>query len=415
MVSTSITDSKEEIRQLKLSLHKSFDITTAFSAMDKRLDASIASIKNDLAAGRSPIPEVSYSDIQKGSFSPQDLARLKSRGVCVIRGVFAHEEVVQWNDQIMSYIVENNYFDKQKAKAQMDKYFSTLASDKPQIFDLYWSGPQMRARTSPELAEVRCWLNRLWRYETETGPVFDPNRECLYADRLRQRQPGDATLGLSPHVDGGSVERWLDSGFRSVYRHVFAGEIDSYDPFDASYRADTKEIPSPAVCSAFRTYQGWTALSPQGPGDGTLNLIPIAEAMGWILLRALLKDIAEDDLCGAEPARAMLVSKKYHTKLLDVYGPIPKVAAGDTVWWHPDVIHGVEDKHSGNGYSNVMYIGAAPDCAKNRAYLKRLRPAFEDGRSAPDFAAKDFEVDFAGRFTKDQLSPLGRLQMGYEA
>jgi hypothetical protein len=30
------------------------------------------------------------------------------------------------------------------------------------------------------------------------------------------------------------------------------------------------------------------------------------------------------------------------------------------VWWHPDVIHGVEDEHTGGMSSNVMYIGAAP-------------------------------------------------------
>ena len=44
--------------------------------------------------------------------------------------------------------------------------------------------------------------------------------------------------------------------------------------------------------------------------------------------------------------------------------PIPKVQPGDTVWWHPDVIHAVEDHHQGSDYSNVMYIGAAPDCEK---------------------------------------------------
>ena len=28
------------------------------------------------------------------------------------------------------------------------------------------------------------------------------------------------------------------------------------------------------ICSAFRTFQGWTALTRQGPGDGTLKLVP---------------------------------------------------------------------------------------------------------------------------------------------
>ncbi len=72
---------------------------------------------------------------------------------------------------------------------------------------------------------------------------------------------------MSPHVDGGSVERWLDTNFQQVYRHVLSGNWRAYDPFDAAFRPDVQEIPSPAVCSMFRTFQGSTALTPQGLGD----------------------------------------------------------------------------------------------------------------------------------------------------
>jgi Protein of unknown function (DUF1479) len=61
----------------------------------------------------------------------------------------------------------------------------------------------------------------------------------------------------------------------------------------------------------------------------------------------------------------------------------------------------------------VIYIGSAPDCPKNRAYLPRQQEAFLAGRSAPDFAPMDFEVDFAGRATEDDLTALGRAQMGF--
>jgi hypothetical protein len=60
-----------------------------------------------------------------------------------------------------------------------------------------------------------------------------------------------------------------------------------------------------------------------------------------------------------------------------------------------------------------MYIAPAPECAKNRRYSDLQRPAFEAGLSAPDFAPDNFEVDFAGRFTPADLSPLGRRVMGY--
>ena len=47
----------------------------------------------------------------------------------------------------------------------------------------------------------------------------------IYADRIRRREPGDETLGLSPHIDGGSFERWTDPAFQKVYRSVFNGEL----------------------------------------------------------------------------------------------------------------------------------------------------------------------------------------------
>ncbi len=89
-----------------------------------------------------------------------------------------------------------------------------------------------------------------------------------------------------------------------------------------------------------------------------------------------------------------------------------RVDPGDTVWWHSDIIHAVEDHHKGSGYSNVIYIGAAPYCAKNAAYLERQKAAFLSGSSAPDFSAENFEVDFEGRALPGDLTDLGKRQMG---
>ena len=92
---------------------------------------------------------------------------------------------------------------------------------------------------------------------------------------------------------------------------------------------------------------------------------------------------------------------------------IPEVQPGDTVFWHTDICHAVGDEHAGKEYASVIYIGSAPDCAKNRAYLPEQKEAFLAGRSAPDFAPMDFEVDFEGRATEADLTPLGRMQMGF--
>ncbi len=250
--------------------------------------------------------------------------------------------------------------------------------------------------------------------ESEGKVHFDPLQVPVYADRIRRRPPGSTSLGLSPHVDGGSVERWLDENFRQVYRHVFSGNWRAYDAFDAAWRPDVLEVPSPAVCSMFRTFQGWTALTRQGKGDGTLQLIPIANAMVYLLMRALQDDVEDDDLCGAKPGRALSVQPQWHSLLLEAVTSIPLMEPGDTVFWHSDVVHAVENEHKGQGYSSVMYIGSTPGCAKNSAYLARQAPTFLAGKTPPDFAADDFEVDFHGRGTEADLTPLGRRQLGLD-
>ena len=401
---------RAQIRATKADLHANLpDLHQRFAWMEAQIRQQVQEIQSL----ESVVPEFDFADLPNVDDARRAL--IKKRGCVIVRNVFSRARVAAWNDELLRYVHDNDYFAKQREKAGLDNYFGELGSSKPQIFGLYWSRPQMEARQSEELARLRAWLNRLWTFEHQGKQEFDPDQECLYPDRVRQREPGDKTLGLSPHIDGGSVERWLDPKYRQVYREVFTGDIAQYDPFDARFRTQTQEIPSPAVCSMFRTFQGWTALTEQGAGNGTLNLVPIANAMPYLLLRALLEDVPEDSLAAAQPGRAMPVKPEYHELLLQAYRPIQRVYPGDTVWWHPDVIHGGEDHNQGPGYSNVFYIGAAPDCQKNRDFLTRLRPLFETGQSSPDFAPEDYEVDFNGRFTAQDLTPLGRSQMGYSS
>ncbi|HVM83552.1 MAG TPA: DUF1479 domain-containing protein, partial [Candidatus Binatia bacterium] len=363
------------------------------------------------AKGGNVVPVLDFKEVEAGRVSEATKAELRKRGVAVVRGVYPRAQAEAWNAELGEYLAKNRYTDRPPPKAK-DEYFSTLKSDKPQIFGIYWSKPQMQARQHENSAKTRAFMNRLWRFESEGKKHFDPDRECNYADRIRRRQPGDKTLGLSPHMDAGSVERWLDDEYRHVYRHVFSGNWRAYEPFDGAGRAETDEIPSPAVCSMFRSFQGWTALTPQGPNDGTLQVMPSTRAMVYLLLRPLMDDVPEEMLCGALPARAFSVDKQWHPLLTPALSSIPHVEPGDTVWWHPDIVHAVEDEHKGKGYSNVIYIAAAPWCAKNAAYLEKQKTAFLSGKSAPDFSAEDYEVDFEGRATPADLTELGKKQMG---
>jgi hypothetical protein len=402
----------EAIRSTKKALRKALpNHAEVFRQVEAEMRRRVDTIVKERESGQSVIPIVQYSDIKASTVPPELIAKIKDRGACVIRRTFARAQAEAWDNEIATY-VEANGLDAKLANAAEDKYFGTLASAKPQIYGIYWSRPQVQARQSESLTRVRVFLNNLWQAESEGQRHFDPNEVPVYADRIRRRPPGSASLGLSPHVDGGSVERWLDENFRKVYRHVFSGDWRKYSAFDAAFRPEVRELPSPAVCSMFRTFQGWTALTRQGQGDGTLQLIPIAESMVYVLLRALQDDVREDDLCGAAPGRALSVNPQYHSLLLQALSSIPLMEPGDTVFWHSDVVHAVENEHRGKGYSNVMYISSTPGCAKNTAYLANQASSFLSGKTPPDFAADDFEVDFKGRGTEADLTPLGRSQLG---
>ena len=235
-----------------------------------------------------------------------------------------------------------------------------------------------------------------------------------YADRVRRREPGDDTLGLSPHCDAGSIERWTDSHYQKIYRDIFSDNFEKYNPFEAKYRDRTIEFESPAVAHVFRTFQGWTALTEQGPNDGTLQLIPIAKGIAYVLTRALLDDVEENELCGSKLGRALSVNTDDHSLLLKGLVSIPKMKPGDTVWWHPDVIHAVEDKHSGENYSNVVYVGATPYCKKNIDYTVKQSKKFLEGKSPPDFASEDYEIKYKDRVKLKDLSTLAKKQLALE-
>ena len=397
------------IQEKKNLKSKSENYKENFLQIEKNITSEILKIEDLKKNNQNIIPEVKFDDLN--SNLEELKLKVKKRGCVVIRDVFDDNLITQMNKDLEQYIEENNYYEDQKKKADIDKYFSDLKSGKPQIFGLYWSKTQVNIRQSNELDHVKKWLNKLWVNKHNDQTIFDPNNELVYADRVRRREPGDATLGLSPHCDAGSVERWIDKGYQSVYENIFADNFKEHDPFNAAYRNEIQEIESAAVSHVFRTFQGWVALTEQGPGDGTLQLIPIAKSMAYILTRALMDDVDDNDLCGSKPARALSVNSTYHSLLLRGLVSIPKMNPGDTVWWHPDVVHAVEDQHLGKGYSNVVYVGSTPYCEKNLVYAKKQSKKFLEGKSPPDFAEEDYEVNYKNRAKISDLTPLGKKQL----
>ena len=118
------------------------------------------------------------------------------------------------------------------------------------------------------------------------------------------RQPGDKLSNLPIHVDGGGIERWKDPTYRQVYRHIFDGNWNDYDPFEADYRieANMNDAGYANGCSFFRAFQGWLSMSHSGPGKGTLRLLPLLkEVTAFLMLRPFASDVPSGIFPGCYP------------------------------------------------------------------------------------------------------------------
>ncbi|MEU7576459.1 YbiU family protein [Streptomyces sp. NPDC041068] len=386
------------------------DPAAALTEVEAAMRAEVASVVADREAGREVFPVVRFEDVAAGTVPAETVEAVRRRGCAVVKGTFPRARAEAWDAELAAYLDDNGFARTYRGPA--DDVFAGLSSSKPQIYPVYWSKPQMRARQDRNMSAVRSFLNSFWKHESEGRVWFDPDRDTGYPDRIRRREPGSASLGLSAHTDSGSVERWLLPAYQRVFRHVFDGDWSAYDPWDGAHRTEVDEFPSTVMCSAFRTFQGWTALSEMRPTDGVLHVVPIPSAMAYMLLRALQDDVAEDDLCGAVNGQALPVTEEYHSVLLPALTAIPAVEPGDTVWWHGDLIHSVADGSNPERWGNVMYIPASPYCEKNAAYARECGERFLEGASPSDFAREDYEASWADRAQPADLDATGRAQLG---
>jgi len=205
----------------------------------------------------------------------------------------------------------------------------------------------------------------IWRLSNPESAI-SLSQTLSYADRLRIRQPGDATFALGPHVDSGSVERWEKHGYGlgGVYDKVFQGLWEEYDPWDASTRvhAVMDNYNGLGACSMFRMFQGWLSMSYTKGFEGTLLVNPLIQlATAYYLLRPFFRSVkgSEDvpfeeylapdnwiftgeemtsELQGATPGHGQELSVDLHPHLeLDTSMiHMPPVKPGDFVVWHCD-------------------------------------------------------------------------------
>ncbi|KAI1407995.1 DUF1479-domain-containing protein [Hypoxylon sp. FL1857] len=363
------------------------------------------------------IPSINFSDLDA------DLTKLRreleKRGVAVIRGVLPEDEARSFKHQIEEYVRQNP-----QTKA--------FPPDDPQVYELYWSAPQLRARAHPNLLRVQAALMKLW-HKSDPESAISLSQPLSYADRLRIRQPGDATFALGPHVDGGSVERWELNGYGlgGVYKKIFEGSWEDYDPWDASTRvtAVMDNYNGLGACSMFRMFQGWLSMSTTRPFEGTLMVNPAVKlSTTYMLLRPFFRPIKDvyraspdeylaaenwefagsemtSELQGASPGHGQEFNTILHPHLdLDnTMVHVPPIRPGDYVVWHCDTIHAVDKVHTGTTDSSVLYIPVCPVTELNARYLVRQRNAFLGGTPGPDFPGGRGEADHVNRQTESSL------------
>lgn len=406
-------DHKAAIRQMKHELRAQIgDVQAVFDRLHAKIADRVAEIAALKKSGDPVWPVIPFADVKNGTLSEAQRAAVKRRGCAVIKGHFPREQALAWDNAMLDYL-DRNHFDE-VYKGPGDNFFGTLTASRPEIYPIYWSQAQMQARQSEEMAQVQSFLNRLWTFESNGKQWFNPDVSVIYPDRIRRRPPGTTSKGLGAHTDSGALERWLLPAYQQVFARVFDGNVDEYDPWNAAHRTDVEEytVDNTTKCSVFRTFQGWTALSDMIPDQGLLHVVPIPEAMAYILLRPLLDDVPEDELCGVAPGRVLPISEKWHPLLIEALTSIPALEAGDSVWWHCDVIHAVAPVENQQGWGNVMYIPSAPMCEKNLAYAKKVKAALETGASPGDFPREDYETDWQDRFTLNDLNIHGKRALG---
>src|SRR6476646_10102016 len=376
-------------------------VAEVFAVVEARVAERVAEIRADQERGDEVWPVIDYADIENGTVTPEQLDKLRRRGCLVVRGHFPREQALAWDAGIVDYVERNAFFENYRGPG--DDFFGSVGS-KPEIYPIYWSPAQMEARQSDRMATVQSLLNGFWKHESGGARWFDPGRDSLYPDRIRRRPPGADSGGLGSHLDPGTLDLWMTQAYQKAFRHLFDGSVEQYDPWDAAYRTAGPQYPGTTMCSAFRTFQGWTALSDMDHDQGVLHTVPIPEAMGYLMLRPLLADVPDDDMCGVTTNQTFPASEKWHSLLLRASAGIPDVRAGDSVWWHCDMIHSVAPVTDQKGWGNVIYIPAAPWCPRNEEYSASVREAFATGSSPSDFPAEDYERDWVGRFTAEELN-----------
>src|SRR6478736_8015345 len=198
---TTPADLPGAIREVKAAIRARIaasgrSVEEVFAVVEQRVAERVAEIRTDRERGEDVWPVIDYADIENGTVSAEQLAKLRRRGCLVVRGHFPREQALAWDAGIVDYVEGTAFFENYRGPG--DEFFGSVGS-KPEISPVYWSPAQMEARQSERMATVQSLINAQWTHESDGVQWFDPRRDSLYPDRIRRRPPGADSSGLGTH------------------------------------------------------------------------------------------------------------------------------------------------------------------------------------------------------------------------
>ena len=383
----------------------------------------LAKITDDLAEkGTSVIPEVNFEDLS--NLSEEQKQHFKDIGCFVVRDVISDEQTTKWFLDLKKYVADNR------------DQISGWPAATPFVNNLYFSPTQLALRSHPNQIATARALNSWWHDSTGTSSP----EPLSYADAVRIRPPKQPLASLGPHVDAGSLSRWADPTYRSCYDAVWSGNPEDLDLYDLTKRQYAKQaaFPGSGHSRVLRAFQGWTALTAAGPGEGSLMLYPsVKYATAYFLLRPFFAPPADGgDIMDykswsfdastpwfpgtwRDTSQSLSPSSHPHLRLRECMISIPKMNPGDCIFWHCDMVHAVEVEHNGDQDASVAYIAATPSTQVNKEYIKKQLEDFKAGRAPEDFRHErkkvGYEPGFKGFMGEDAIIGVeGRRAMGFE-
>ena len=143
---TEPDDLPAAIRKMKAALRERIEasgrtVEEVFAVVEERVAARVAEIQAEKARGETVWPVIDYADIESGTVSAEQVAKLRSRGCLVVRGHFDRAQALAWDADIVDYVEKNEFFENYRGPG--DDFFGSVGS-KPEIYPIYWSRRRWR-------------------------------------------------------------------------------------------------------------------------------------------------------------------------------------------------------------------------------------------------------------------------------